>query len=219
MAARGGLEPSNHLSKPGVAGVVPSPATPSKALRRACLKGTRMKTVERWHGTITGYKRHSCRCADCRGAYSAYQREYRDANREKVAAWKRAHYASNRERLLAKQRAYRDANPDVIRAWHAENRDRVSAKVRLRKYGISDRRFAAMVVAQGGRCAICDQGFGSKPPHVDHDHACCAGSTTCGKCIRGLLCGQCNRGLGLFGDDASRIARAVGYLRGQGDTE
>ena len=56
--------------------------------------------------------------------------------------------------------------------------------------------YDALLSAQGGVCAIC-----SRPPTkqflaVDHDHACCPGSRTCGQCVRGLLCGHCNRQLG-----------------------
>src|SRR4029077_2130187 len=31
---------------------------------------------------------------------------------------------------------------------------------------------------------------------VDHDHNCCPGAHSCGKCIRGILCGTCNSALG-----------------------
>jgi hypothetical protein len=40
-------------------------------------------------------------------------------------------------------------------------------------------------------CEIC----GDKPERalqVDHDHNCCNKSTTCGKCVRGVICNKCN---------------------------
>jgi hypothetical protein len=48
--------------------------------------------------------------------------------------------------------------------------------------------------------------------HIDHDHACCEGAKSCGKCIRKLLCWGCNSALGLI-DDRVEVAQAlVDYL-------
>lgn len=47
---------------------------------------------------------------------------------------------------------------------------------------------------------------------VDHDHTCCPGKRSCGRCVRGLLCNRCNRALGQFGDDIETLRRAVAYL-------
>ena len=47
---------------------------------------------------------------------------------------------------------------------------------------------------------------------VDHDHACCLGAKSCGRCVRGFLCGGCNAGIGLFGEDAAAIRSAADYL-------
>lgn len=33
---------------------------------------------------------------------------------------------------------------------------------------------------------------------IDHDHDCCPGAKTCGKCIRGVLCSRHNQGEGYF---------------------
>lgn len=41
-------------------------------------------------------------------------------------------------------------------------------------------------------CEIC----GDKPErnlHVDHDHKCCDGPISCGKCVRGIICNKCNK--------------------------
>lgn len=69
----------------------------------------------------------------------------------------------------------------------------------MARYGLSQAEYKNMVKNQKGRCAIC-----FKKPHrfmVDHDHACCPGRKTCGKCIRGLLCQRCNILLGFAEDN------------------
>lgn len=47
---------------------------------------------------------------------------------------------------------------------------------------------------------------------IDHDHSCCAGARSCGKCVRGVLCHKCNAGLGQFNDDPELMYRAIQYL-------
>lgn len=96
-----------------------------------------------------------------------------------------------------------------------ENRRRES---RLRKYGLTPEQFDELLAAQGGRCKICGtdnpvRGTRVETWCVDHDHACCPGKTSCGKCVRGLLCSHCNRGLGFFGDSLTIIESAAAYLR------
>jgi hypothetical protein len=48
---------------------------------------------------------------------------------------------------------------------------------------------------------------------VDHDHACCPGAKSCGKCVRSLLCASCNKGIAMFADEPQRLDAAAAYLR------
>jgi DNA-binding CsgD family transcriptional regulator len=65
----------------------------------------------------------------------------------------------------------------------------------LRSFGVTPERYEALSARQNDACAICGKteadGSGRRLA-IDHDHACCPGRRTCGKCIRGLLCTACN---------------------------
>jgi len=41
-------------------------------------------------------------------------------------------------------------------------------------------------------CELCGKKT-ERSYHVDHDHKCCEGQITCGKCVRGIICSQCNQ--------------------------
>lgn len=101
------------------------------------------------------------------------------------------------------------------RRRHHENR-RHSGKAKnehLRKrHGITLGEYLAMYERQGGACAVCgkvetvfDKRTGDiKALAVDHCHS--------SGVIRGLLCQRCNHGIGMLGDSAVGVARALAYL-------
>jgi hypothetical protein len=72
---------------------------------------------------------------------------------------------------------------------------------RLKKYGISETTFWALIHNQGGLCAICKSGSATD---IDHCHETNA--------VRGILCMYCNRGLGQFEDSPDRLRAAAFYL-------
>lgn len=78
-------------------------------------------------------------------------------------------------------------------------------------YGMTLAQWEDMFNSQGRACAIC-QATESKQWNTDHDHACCPGAKTCGRCVRGILCEPCNRAIGLFHDDYATLLSAADYL-------
>lgn len=152
-------------------------------------------------GTGAGYQAHKLAgeqpCEACRVA-SAAQRK----------TWKKPERRTSQER--AAERA----------AWRASALGRdplMDRRANLRdKFGLSLEDYDRMLAEQGGGCAICGttQAGGRHNTFfpVDHDHACCPGKKSCGKCLRGLLCAKCNLGLGAFDDDPDRLMAAVAYL-------
>lgn len=80
-----------------------------------------------------------------------------------------------------------------------------------RTYGLSVEQIDGLLLVQENTCPVCLIEF-VETPHVDHDHSCCSGKKSCGKCVRGLLCNNCNNGLGRFEDDVNRLYRAADYL-------
>ncbi|WP_121160612.1 endonuclease domain-containing protein [Micromonospora pisi] len=50
--------------------------------------------------------------------------------------------------------------------------------------------------SQDGLCALCFTGLDETRMAVDHDHRCCPGERSCGRCVRALLCRKCNTNVG-----------------------
>ena len=113
------------------------------------------------------------------------------------------HYLENKDRIAEKNRARR-----------LGNKDKYATRQRDYKYKMSSEQYQKLLEEQNHACAICGKVNASgQDLYVDHDHSCCFGSKSCGKCIRGLLCSKCNMALGLFDDSIESLNKAVEYRK------
>ena len=105
----------------------------------------------------------------------------------------------------------KECNSARMKKWHAENYSGERSRARtIKRHGLTQERFDAMIAEQGGTCATC-----TRVPdvfHIDHSHECCEGDYSCGKCVRGLLCSQCNTALGLVGENPDILRAMIAYM-------
>lgn len=80
------------------------------------------------------------------------------------------------------------------------------------KYRLRQEDFERMLEAQNNKCAVCEVGF-EDTPIIDHDHKCCDGQVSCGKCVRSLVCVRCNILLGHLEKQADNLTKAFKYLQ------
>lgn len=109
-------------------------------------------------------------------------------------------------------KAWREANTERdqlnTERWNEANPDYKRRNQLQRKYGITVEQYDDLLTAQNGLCGCCET---NKPGgrwgtfHVDHCHE--------SNEIRGLLCNRCNTAIGLFGDTADGVSKALKYLR------
>ena len=84
----------------------------------------------------------------------------------------------------------------------------------LKRFGLTPEQYIDMANAQNNVCKICgNKEKQNRRLSVDHDHNCCSGQESCGKCIRGLLCSHCNKTLGLVNDSQEVLQKMIDYLR------
>ena len=97
----------------------------------------------------------------------------------------------------------------------AKSRKRIKAWKLLTKYNLTVEDYNKLLEKQNRLCAGCDrsQDEFKNLLSVDHDHSCCSGAKSCGKCIRGLLCQPCNLILGNAQDNIETFKRLIKYLR------
>lgn len=125
-----------------------------------------------------------------------------------------ASYHKHATRYNAERRAKVAADPEKHRAYfkkyYEDNADKIYAQHLQRLYGITPEKLDDIINRQDGKCPICLLPL--TKPVIDHDHRCCSGKESCGKCVRGALCGKCNAGIGLLGDNPDALLRAAQYV-------
>ncbi len=102
-----------------------------------------------------------------------------------------------------------------------ESRRKSPAVALKYKYNITMEEYLDRLNRQNGVCAICKEQESAisewdgepKRLSVDHDHRCCPGHRSCGKCVRGLICRRCNSMLGNSSDSPEILELAAMYLR------
>lgn len=132
---------------------------------------------------------------DCKVCFAARAAKRYREDPEKVKARVRQWQQENRERYRESQRRIKQS---------PEGRRREREGHLRRKYGITQADYDALLIEQGGGCAICGRKPSKISLHVDHEH----GSNA----VRGILCFRCNNALGDLGDSPAQLQRAVAYL-------
>lgn len=90
--------------------------------------------------------------------------------------------------------------------WHADNKYFVRRRNACRIYNISRETYDAM---HSGGCEACGS---MENLCVDHDHSCCDGEFSCGRCVRGMLCKGCNVAEGWLDSNPDRARKLAVYM-------
>lgn len=122
---------------------------------------------------------------------------------------KKGHRSSRCRKCVRQNSAayYASKGPGYYKRWRSANADKVLVTQRrhhLKKRGMSEADYQALLERQNGVCATCPQPPGKKRLAVDHDHDT--------DVIRGLLCSKCNTAIGLLNDDPALIRRVADYV-------
>ncbi len=125
-----------------------------------------------------------------RDALLKYSKTYHKENKGYFKEYNKNYYEMNKEKEKARQKAYYSVNKEKHNTKDAREK-RAAYKLKVR-YGLSKETRDVMLVAQTGRCAICNNPFknANGEPAVDHNHS--TGD------VRGLLCFTCNTSLAVL---------------------
>lgn len=99
------------------------------------------------------------------------------------------------KKCISKTREPKEVRQVKQRKYYAANKHKSFTYHLKSQYKMTLEEYAWLWYEQQGKCAICQA---EDDLCVDHDHSCCSGKKSCGKCIRGLLCQTCNKALGFI---------------------
>lgn len=200
----------NKIQRPLIEVSAPPPEDPNFRVCKTC-KRRLPKTIEYFHihnRTKGGLSRICRYCNNLKtkeqkknnpSVYLESGKRYREKNRDKIRA--RGHRPYDSDKYTPEER-------------------KIILKSNSMKcnYGITLEEYLEASKEQDNRCWICEKSKEEisgirKTLCVDHDHACCPGTKSCGECLRGLICGHCNKLLGLASDKIEVLLKAIEYLK------
>lgn len=186
---------------------------------KICTKCKIEKPIEEFNRNKTSKDGRHCWCNSCKSEYNIIYNKRAETKRSK------AEYAkeyNQRPEIITRSREYQKEHNKYQREYQREyhqrpeakerraqrsinNKDVITSKTLLRKYGITLEQKQQMIENQGGRCAICNKVLDNgRHTCVDHDHKT-------GK-VRGILCRKCNFLIGHSKDNPIILSRAINYL-------
>lgn len=159
----------------------------------------------RTHG-IGGYN-FGCRCDVCRQAKAVKRKEYQSS---KSWEYQKTYLQRMRENRPEQYAELRKKNNEIKKRKFKEDPERHRWAMIHKKYKMTKQMFLDLQEQQNGTCAICGNSPKKNYLSVDHDHSCCSGIKSCGKCVRGLLCPSCNAFLGRVRDNPNSLIAYLG---------
>ena len=156
-------------------------------------------------------------------------KEYREANVERLSEWKKQWYAENKEDVKKRIRRNRVRNPEVDKAWREKNIDSIKAKAKERynnnkeyiiarqrayqkknREKLNERRLMKLhgLDKLPEKPEWCDCCGACRPLQFDHDHVT--------GLFRGWICIGCNTGLGAVEDKIYILRQMIHYLERTG---
>lgn len=128
-------------------------------------------------------------CSECLAEFEPYHRFQRTCGNDSC---KRKNRVKNAQRSKDK---HKDKYQATARRNYLNDRERFRTNHLKHRYGANAvEHYSKQLGLQNNVCAICHNPF-PRVPCQDHNHHCCNGYKSCGKCLRGLLCNHCNNGL------------------------
>jgi len=144
--------------------------------------------------------------AYCKSCKSNLDKEWTAANPSRIENRKnrsREWQKANPERYQESIKSWRNRNPE--QKWILDKKSHLWTHYRM-----TIDQFQKMFLEQDGRCLVCKK---QKKLVVDHNHSCCPGKLTCGKCTRGLICHSCNTLVGYLETQKDLLEKANQYVK------
>lgn len=139
-------------------------------------------------------------------------RNIRKSGKGKGGTCRDCHNKFRRENPLYKQQKAEHRRALREQDFTGEYAQKLKSQRLLTRFNISQEQYVKLISKFPTSCQLCSREYSAKGPVFDHDHSCCPGRKSCGKCIRGVICNRCNLSLGAISDNADTLKNMIKYL-------